>query len=302
MDQPKVERLLRIMKMLFGNVDLSIDEIARRLGTSARTVYRYIDTFKGAGFAVKRVYGNVYKLEEMPDNAPSLDKIVYFSEEESYLVNSLIDRLSPTNALKRGLKEKLAVIYDSTSVADFVDSKSNAAHVDRLKNAIMERRQVILHDYESGNSHTVKDRYVEPFAFTSDYIEIWAYDLQDFRNKVFKVQRIAEVEVLDRGWEFETSHRKQGRDVFGMSGRRACNVKLQLSVMAKNLLIEEHPLAEKDLTRDGNKWILDTPIYSFEGIGRFYVGLVDEIKILEGQEFIEYIAQYLKKFDSIVKS
>lgn len=298
MDQPKIERLLRLMKMLSSNVNYTIGELAKKLGMSPRTIYRYIDTFKNAGFTVESQYGDVYKLKSMPKCAPNFDKLLYFSEDEAYLVNSLLDGLSPTNALKAGLKEKLAVIYDSTSIADFVDRRSNAAHVEALRKAAQNKKIVILHDYESGNSHTIRDRKVEPFGFTTDFIEVWAYDIEDMKNKVFKIQRIGEVEVLDKDWEYEISHRKQGRDLFHMSGRRPSRVKMQMSVRAKNLLIEEYPLAEKEIVRDGNYWILDTEVFDYAGICRFFTGLMDEIKIIDSPEFVEYVKAYISKYSS----
>lgn len=71
---------------------------------------------------------------------------------------------------------------------------------------------------------------------------------------------------------------------------------MQLTVRAKNLLIEEYPLAEKEISRDGNFWILDTVVNDFAGICRYYVGLIPEIKVLEGEEFLEYVRAYLKKY------
>ena len=49
MDQPKLERLLRLMKLLTANTTYDIDQLAERLQMSRRTVYRYIDTFREAG-------------------------------------------------------------------------------------------------------------------------------------------------------------------------------------------------------------------------------------------------------------
>ena len=40
MDQPKLERLLRLMKMLTANTEYTIDDLAERLMMSRRTVYR----------------------------------------------------------------------------------------------------------------------------------------------------------------------------------------------------------------------------------------------------------------------
>ena len=69
MDQPKMERLLRLMKLMSGSVNYSLEQLSRKLDMSERTIYRYIDTFKESGFVVTRFRGNVYKLGRMPKNA-----------------------------------------------------------------------------------------------------------------------------------------------------------------------------------------------------------------------------------------
>lgn len=296
MDQPKIERMLRLMKYMSGSFNYTVEELADKLDMSYRTIYRYIDTFKNAGFAVTKTYGNVYKLEVIPRNAPNFNKLVYFSEEEAYIVNSLIDSLTSTNTLKKGLKEKLAVIYDSTSIEDFVDVHSNTAHVQALQEAAKKKKRVLLRQYESGNSSSIRDRFIEPFGFTTDFIDVWGYDIEDGHNKLFKIQRIGTVEVLEEDWENESSHRRQGIDAFHMSGRTAHNVKLQLSIRAKNLLVEEYPLAEKDITRKNKEWLLDTTVYDFAGICRFYMGLAHEIKIVDSPEFLQYVQEYTESF------
>lgn len=293
MDQPKFERMLRLMKMMSGNINYTIDELSERLEMSQRTIYRYIDTFKSAGFAVTRIYTNTYKIEKAPKVLPDFDQLLYFSEEESYLINSLIDALSPTNSLKKGIKEKLAVVYSQTAIADYVDKRSNAMHVQELTRAAEEKMKVVLKDYESGNSHTIRDRLVEPYGFTSDYIDVCAFDLEDGRNKTFKIDRIGSVEVLDRPWTEEKSHRRQKMDIFRMSGQVISHLKWQMTVKAKNLLIEEYPLAAKEIKGKGNDWILDTDICNWAGACRFYVGLATEIKVIDSPEFEKYVKDYV---------
>ena len=93
MDRPKIERLLRLIKMMSGHENYTIDQLADKLGTSYRSIYRYIDTFKECGFVVLKVRSNVYKLGKMPKTHLDLKNLIYFSEEEAYIVNSLIDGL-----------------------------------------------------------------------------------------------------------------------------------------------------------------------------------------------------------------
>ncbi len=302
MDQPKIERVLRLMTLMSGSVEYTVDELADKLDTSYRSIYRYIDTFKACGFAVEKIHGNIYRLAKLSPKYPDLDKLVHFSKEEAYLVNHLIDRLDPTNALKAGLQRKLAAIYSSTSIADYVDKQSNAANVEALSRAMRDKRAARLLRYESGHSGQVRDRLVEPFGFTTNYIDVCAYDLEDGRNKIFKISRMEEVEVLDdTPWARESAHERPGMDVFRMAGREEFRVRLRLTMKAKNLLVEEYPLAERDLTPEGEAWILDTGICAAAGVGRFVAGLAGEIEILSGEPLLAWLRDYEKKLKKILR-
>lgn len=295
MDQPKIERMLRLMWLMASNTNYTIDELAKKLNMSYRTIYRYIDTFKNSGFAVAKLYSNVYKLGKMPKRAPDFENLIYFSEEEAYIVNSLIDNLDQTNNLKVNLKRKLATIYNSTNIVEYIDKKSNTANIKVLSDAIKNKQKVKLIGYESANSDSVTDRLVEPFAFSTNLIDVWAYDLSDLHNKVFKISRISEVKAIDEDWEFESSHRRQSTDVFRMSGKSPKKIKLRLGIRSKNLLLEEYPLAAKDLTRNGKYWILETGIYDYAGVCRFYLGLAEDIVIQDSPELEEYVQEYARE-------
>ena len=58
---------------------------------------------------------------------------------------------------------------------------------------------------------------------------------------------------------------------------------LRLGIRAKNLLLEEYPLSARDLTRKGAYWILETGVYDYAGVCRFYCGLAEdnEGKVME---------------------
>ena len=135
MDQPKIERMLRLMKMMAGNRNYTIDELAEKLGTSYRSIYRYIDTFKDCGFVVNKVRSNVYKLGKLPKSYVELKNLIYFSEEEAYVVNGLINSLDATNMLKANLKKKLSAVYDSTSIVKYVQKSEVAEHIEQLGEA-----------------------------------------------------------------------------------------------------------------------------------------------------------------------
>lgn len=294
MDQPKIERLLRLIMLMTSKVDYTIENISARLEITPRSVYRYIDTLRDCGFVIEKKRSNLYKLVKIPNSSVNFNKLIYFSEEEACIINSLISSLDNTNSLKATLQKKLYAIYDLTTLADFVTDKESAACVEALGKAIRSKRKVILKDYESAHSQTVSDRHVEPFAFSANYIDVWAYAPEKQENRVYKVARIAEVIVLPNAWEHEARHHKAETDCFRMNGKEEIHVKLELSLRAKNLLIEEYPLSEKDIRSVGGKWILETAVRSLEGVGRFVIGLAGDIKLLDSPALESYVRDYVK--------
>ena len=262
MDQTKIVKMLRLMKLLTGNVSRTIDQVAREMGITPRTVYRYIDDIREAGFVVNKLYGNVYAMGKMARGLSDFNRLIYFTEEEAYITAKLIEGIDNNNVLKRDLQRKLASVYDSTSIANYIDNSTNAANVEALADAIKRKKQVVLKQYESAHSNEAKDRLVEPIEFTANMIDIWAYDIENDDNRVFKIQRIHSVEVTDTEWAFATTHKAMKPDAFRMVGGLNEKIVLQLNTRAKSLLLEEFPLAEKDLKREDGKWLLTAMVFT----------------------------------------
>ena len=296
MDQTKISKLLRLMKLLTGNVSRTIDQLAVEMGITPRTIYRYIDTIRESGFVVNKLYGNVYAMGQVGRGLSDFNKLIYFTEDEAYIVAKMINGIDNNNVLKRDLQRKLASIYDSTSIANYIDNTATAANVEALADAIKRRKQVVLKHYESAHSDEAKDRRVEPIEFTTNMIDIWAYDVENADNRMFKVARIQEVEVTDDDWAFKSMHKVQRPDLFRMTGSLNEIISLQLDTRAKSLLLEEFPLAEKELRRENGKWILTTRINSLEGVTRFILGLAADIRILEGENLRDYIRKYDEQY------
>lgn len=296
MDTPKISKLLRLMKLLAGNVSRTIDSLAGELGVTQRTVYRYIDTIREAGFVVNKLYGNVYAMGKVARGLTDFNRLIYFTEEEAYLTAKMIEGIDNNNVLKRDLQRKLASVYDSTSIANYIGNSANAANVEALASAIKHKRQALLKQYESAHSNEAKDRLVEPMAFTANMIDIWAYDVDKAEPRMFKVSRIHSVEETDTPWAFQSRHDVPRPDVFRMTGALNLSVVLELNTRAKSLLLEEFPLAEKDLRREDGKWVLRTKVRALEGVGRFVIGLAADVKIVDGEALREYVREYAEKW------
>lgn len=280
------------MQYLTGNVNYTLEEICEKLDMSRRTFFRYLDTFKSAGFAVQRIGEGRYRLATVRRADIDLSKIVYFTEEEAYVVNRLIDSLDNTNAMKQGLRRKLAAVYDATTIDNYIDNKENSANIGALSDAIREGKKVVLKDYSSSHTNATKDYTVEPFKFNTNYIDIWAYDVSDGLNKRFKVARIGSVELLDEPWEHSAQHKDEPMDSFRIHGNAPVHVKLRLHLIAKNLLLEEYPLAEKEVYQDSEGiWYYEGNVRGMDGVGRFVLGLPAYVDVQEGEPLKDYLRE-----------
>lgn len=290
MDQPKIERVLRLLKLMTANINYTIDDLADRLNTSPRSIYRYIETFKEAGFVVHKLDGGIYKIGKESRYFKDISQLIHFTDEEAHIVNSLIEALDEGNVLKGNLRRKLTSVYNCTSLASCVVKGKNAVNVNRLVEAITGHRRSILRAYASSHTGVVRDRIVEPFAFTTNYVQVWCYDVESGTNKLFNTARIGSVEVCAEEWQHTAEHHEGYIDVFRTAGFEQTRIQLRLNVMARNLLVEEYPLAERDLYAiDSNHWLLDTQVCDLAGVGRFVMGLIDSVEIVESPTLRDYI-------------
>ena len=296
MDQPKLERLLRILMMLIENTTYTIPQLAQRLETSERTIYRYIDTFRDAGFLINRE-GDYFRIDKASKQLKDISDLIHFSEEEAYILKSAIESIDETNLIKQNLKKKLASVYQHKMLADITVHPQHKNNVEKLAEAINKKRQIVLHNYQSANSNSVQDRLVEPFKFTTNLVQVWCFEPASKTNKLFNIARIGEVTITEQAWEHEPKHDAGYIDIFRIASNQKMPIKLTLSMRAANLLREEYPLSEQTLTQQDNQtWLLQTEVCSYEGVGRFVLGLYDDIQIIESPQFHTYIDKRIHTF------
>jgi hypothetical protein len=109
-------------------------------------------------------------------------------------------------------------------------------------------------------------------------------------NLLFKLSRIEKVIPLSDDWLYETQHHAGKMDIFRISIFNTYPVKLRMGLFSASLLMEEYPLSEKFLTEvSDNEYILETDVCSYDGVGRFVIGLLHDIEIMGDEKFKEYI-------------
>ena len=293
-DQAKFQRMLEILMMISGSYGYSIEQIADKYNISGRTVYRYLTTFQNAGFLLDKKNGYC-KINKTSSQYKDLSKLLHFSEEEAHVLSKAIHLIDDENNFQHELYEKLYHLFDTDKAVNKIVRKEKSDNIIGLKNAIKNKRQVILKNYRSSHSENIRDRIIEPFDFSSNFLFVWCYDIESKSNKTFKVARMKKVIITDKKWKHESKHKKFDTDVFRMSGEKKIQIKLKLSLLAYNLLIEEYPLSEKYLKQNGSNYIFDGWVCNFNGVGRFILGLPGEIEVISPKELVDFLKEKNQK-------
>lgn len=294
MELEKFERQLRLLEMLVGNTYLTVQELCDRTGLTKRSIYRYLDFFKTAGFDLVKKDG-IYTIELSSPFISRISDKVRFTGTELEILRRLLEQADKGNSAVQNLRMKLGSVYGMQLLSDIKMDKLLAGNIDALYMAINQRRKVVLHDYYSPHSDTVSDRLVEPFKFVYNGTEVRCLDTKDMQCKTFKVARIRRnVEVLDEKWEFANHHITYYTDVFGFSGEKQYRVKLRLGRLSMRILMEEFGVEEHQFVIDDDShWLFSTLVCSYQGIGRFVIGLIHDIDIIDSPAFEDYLRRDL---------
>lgn len=296
-----LKRELDLILLLTQNRRYRIEEICDRIGISRRSFYYYIEFFEQAGFKVEKS-GRYYSLNRSSDFFKRLYDLVQLTEDEVALMRQLIDNAGLQGNRLRSLYRRLDCFYDFKILEDEALQRKVMAMRGTIYEAIKNRCMVRISGYSSPNSHTVRPRLVEPFMFLNNNNDVRCYEISSSINKTFRISRMNGVELLDRPWEHEARHRQVYMDLFSFSGEKTMKVTLSMGQLSHNVMLEEYPESAACFAEQENgRWKFETDVCSYLGIGRFVLGLYDDIKIEGDDGFKEYIAAKLRSWTGVIK-
>lgn len=299
MRHDKLEKELQLLLLLTENRSYTIDQLCRKMDTSKRNIYYYIDFFRDAGFKVEK-YGSCYSIDRSSPFFGRLTEKISFTEEEAIVISRLLNKVRKKNAIVETLKRKMERFYDLGILAKDSISDKDSHVISMLHEAIKNENQVVIRGYSSPHSKTKRDRLVEPFMLMDSNREVRCFEPDSGLNKTFKIGRMDNVDILSDNWAFKDRHKQMFTDVFAFSAEETTRVELRLGQLAHDLLAEEYPLTIRNMTQgDDGKWLLQLNVCSYIGIGRFVLGLFDDIEVVGDKGFRDYLREKTEKFRSL---
>ena len=284
-EQAKILRVFKLISLLKTRPK-TVPQIAAELETTPRTVYRYIHLIEELGFVVDVDFDNRYFIHTSDEEK---DQELSFSAEESMLLQETVSSSLGRHPLKEDILRKLFVHSDLKTLPDQLIKARLGKLVSQLTSCMKNEVQAILRNYHSAHGDTIRDRRIEPFDFGEDFSTVIGFDLEDKENKQFKIERIGEVVALDRSWKNADRHETPSPDIFGITNEPPYQVKLRLSLRAYLLMREEYPRSLPYLSQEGDAYFFVGKVNGLKGIGRFVLGLLDDITVLAPTELKNHL-------------
>lgn len=288
-------RWLDVIRAISGDKILSAPDIAKILGTSLRNAYYVVKALSAYGFFVNHNRLG-YNLDATSPFFKDINDSVGLNVDQAFYLYRMLIGKDMDNPMAAGIRLKLKRFYHFDVLGGNKKNYGPYTNYMLLQSAMKDHKCVVLHNYASSNSLTVRDRLVEPFMFLGEDTDVRAYEVESGRNKTFKISRISIVEILDREWENVNKHRNAFTDMFMYSGEVRHHVLLRLDVSSYNCMQEEYPHSIFCLRPDDDThWLFETDVANYEGIARFIMGLFDHIEVLEDKGLKKYLKEKIKR-------
>lgn len=288
-------RLLRLILFLLGNYPRTKKECLGFLEIQSSAFHNYLIELKSIGFNLVQKDGK-YWVEPEDKAGHLLSNLLHFTEEEAYVLAKSIDAIDGHAHSVQKLKQKLVSFLNLDQAIEAYLKKEKPAIVLAINKAIKNKKQILFENYASGNSQTVRNRMVEPFAFKDDFNLVWAFDTELKKNRQFKICRIQNVVESLIDWQFAHHHQSLPVDVFRNTGELNKHVEFEMNLRALNLLTEEYPLAEKYITAKGeNQFIFDAQVAKYEGPTRFVLGIAEDVTVKGDEGFLGFVKEKIKR-------
>ena len=290
---------LQLILLMVDGFDYTAEDLCLRLGTTRRQIYNYLRKFREMGFVVV-TENQTHRLSPDSPFFLALARSVNFTDVEATFLHRLLDGTDEKNPMVPTIRRKLERFYHLRQFTDTRFKAHNIETLHALMEAIRQQRVVCLEDYSSPHSNTVSDRVVEPYQLLNENLDIRCYELKTRMCKTFKLARIGSVEVYDTPWIYEEQHSRLFTDIFMFSGPERLPVRLLMKQLSHNLMLEEYPISSGYFTptADG-RWLFQADLASYVGIGRFILGLYDDIEILGDVGLQAYVRQKIQSFNHI---
>ena len=298
---------------------MTAQELANILGTSRRTIYRYVESLRESGFAIEACPGSTGGLRV---SGPDKSRGLALTEEESMailLAGSAVSQngFLPYNDSLDSALEKVRHSLSKSAWAEVQETMPNVSvMVDRLSDS--HEVDALLEDVTEAIAHKygIKITYYSLHRDSSDERQIDPYHLFyqggawyvighcHVRNDVrtFRVDRIRQLNTEDRLFERPKTFSLYGYlgSAWGMMRGQRHAVKIRFLPPLSRLIAESqwHPTQQVETNQDGSV-IFTAEVDGLVEVRRWVLGFGECAEVMEPLELRESIKKCLAKMTTV---
>lgn len=279
---PQTNVIRVLLRLLSAPYRYSRKDLIRDLELSESKIKTILKSLRSAGLNIDINYENHYTIAVLPEaNFQELKHLQPLSDGDKARIGRVLDFVSSKEAFY--IRKKLSSLYDFQQLGLRALRRPHLERIDRLKEGKRRELQVILENYRSNNSNTIRNRLVEPFHIDPEKDTLQAYDLDQQDTRHFRLSRIERVTLTEQPWANRNEHRTKITDVFRIADNQQVLVHLLLDVYAYNELTDRFPLT-RTYTEPGsqpNTYDFQCQVnQEFKGIMDFIMGNARHVRII----------------------
>lgn len=281
----KVVRIFKLLQCLCEFPPKTVDRISQIIDVSPKTVYKDLHIVESLGYDVSKDDMHRYSLMYSNDFGYHLD------DHEKKLIIGLVKEAGTSPIVTQSILQKLkSQVYPDA--ANFKMMKQLYI-VKVLVESIAQKIVVILKDYQSTTPGSkLRDRHVLPLYFDEMRMTFTAFDFEKGQAQLFKVSRMKDIALASDKHYGSIPENLPMVDAFGFAGNMDYEVNLFLSKRAAALLTEEFLMSGQYLQSradDLYPYVFHSKVCGYEGVGRFVLGMMTEIKVMGDDGFKGYL-------------
>ncbi|MEM7574056.1 MAG: WYL domain-containing transcriptional regulator [Bacteroidota bacterium] len=248
-DRPATKTLKLLLKLLATPGRMTRRQLAEYIGLSKndpKAIKRHLSNIEAAGIHLQRDRHGRYCV--LPETGfKELTYLSPLSDEDKAIIRTTLQRGLGSEAKAIALANKLDSLYNFQALGLEALRHPELEKIDAIEAAMKDKKRVILVNYRSRTSNSMRDRKVEAFGIEPEIGMIRAYDTEagKLRTAHFIISRLDRVEITDESWQYEQEHYHKAADPFNIVMDQRELVHLQLNVGAYNDLVERNPQARQ---------------------------------------------------------
>lgn len=294
----KIDRLVSILSVLLQKEKVTTTYLAEKFEVSKRTILRDIESLNKAGIPIVTLQGHGGGVSIMENY--KLDKTLLSSRDLRSIIAGLkgLDSVSGSNQYRQ-LMEKLHVDSSAVSTSDnhFIinlsgwDKNAFADTIELINAAIEQKRRIIFRYFSpNGESERVLEPYHIIFQWSNWYV--WGYCVERHDFRMFKMSRIAGLQMTDKPIEPREAPEYQQQNWWGKDSQVKATVRFDKSV--KWRLIDEWGVDRLQYDEGGNI-VISFTWSELPSLFHFILSFGDKAEILEPVEYRKQFAEILKR-------